>query len=953
MLRESIPSDRVMDDSDGDILLVEDMDEPVKSSSKSPLSSQEVLDAEIPPSISKRQISSVFSSMVDSVKSLFKKIIAMLKSTSNSAASKVQSIKKSRNEKQNRRLAIAQSKASQDEMVMVASEIQFYTWEILGMDCPDCATKANQAISRMDGVESCDVSVMEGTITVGIDLSLVTVSRLSRILDGIGFPPNRLWETIQGVTPKMIEDNRMIDRRTLRREIQNVPEILDIQMIDGQIQIKRVSKPNFEMSDELRQGLFEIIGIEPVLSISEGNNLRPDQWRLLGAIATLPILATILLLESNELVMISQIIAFLSVLLIGWPMFIEAMNGLRNGIFSFQILTTSAVIGAMVLQEYSEALMVVGLVAFASHLEEHAIVKARKSMQGGLDRLPQEARLIQDKMVKFGDTISSFSPSNMLQNSSVPQLSTPSSKMVPIPTLQIGDKIEIRSGEIVPIDGRIIEGTGHLDRAPLTGESLPVEVSSGTLIEAGLTLTRGPVIVETIAIEDDTRLAGLIDMVHTFKERPPSVHSTISTFTEWWVPIVFIFSPVIGLISYGQSEQALLTTLLLWVVSCPCALLLASPIPHAVALTHASSKGIIARGGDVLEKAARVNLAFLDKTGTLTSGRPRLHSVSTAVGKDRARVSRLAAGLEVRSNHPYADVIINSLEAKQIPMNISSIQDGEAGVIGKLRGKEVRIGRADWLEESGIEIPTELSNELEIAREAGHGVSLLSEEGAAIALFRFIHDDARDGAMELVTSLQNTGIEVQILSGDEQKAVESFGESLGIRANQCTGNVSPEEKASYVEKRSMSRRTLMAGDGFNDSGALAVADVGIAVGSGDQINLDAADVLIPSDDPRAVVELTKLARSARRIVQLNILLSVLLTITLVVCVLLGVELSIAVGVLLHEASAFMVILNGMWVAGTGIERVRTVVEIFSEVFKEAVTSIKILLGRNEEIQSTL
>ncbi|MEC7688602.1 MAG: cation transporter, partial [Candidatus Thermoplasmatota archaeon] len=399
MLRESIPSDRVMDDSDGDILLVEDMDEPVKSSSKSPLSSQKVLDAEIPPSISKRQISSVFSSMVDSVKSLFKKIIAMLKSTSNSAASKVQSIKKSRNEKQNRRLAIAQSKASQDEMVMVASEIQLYTWEILGMDCPDCATKANQAISRMDGVESCDVSVMEGTITVGIDLSLVTVSRLSRILDGIGFPPNRLWETIQGVTPKMIEDNRMIDRRTLRREIQNVPEILDIQMIDGQIQIKRVSKPNFEMSDELRQGLFEIIGIEPVLSISEGNNLRPDQWRLLGAITTLPILATILLLESNELVMISQIIAFLSVLLIGWPMFMEALNGLRNGIFSFQILTTSAVIGAMVLQEYSEALMVVGLVAFASHLEEHAIVKARKSMQGGLDRLPQEARLIQDKMV--------------------------------------------------------------------------------------------------------------------------------------------------------------------------------------------------------------------------------------------------------------------------------------------------------------------------------------------------------------------------------------------------------------------------------------------------------------------------------------------------------------------------------------------------------------------------
>ena len=944
-----------MDESDNDILLVEDLEESTSKPSESPPipSSETVLDAEISPMDSNSRTSSVLSTMFGSVGVIFNRIIKSIKSTANSVSSKAHSIRESRSERHTRRLAVAETKANQDQMVLVAADIQTYKWEIFGMDCPDCATKANQAISRIDGVESCDVSVMEGTISVSIDLSLTTVSRISRILDSIGFPPDRPWEIIQGITPKMVEENRTIDRRMLRKEIQNVPGILDVQMIDGQIQIKRVSKFHSEMSDDLRQGLFEIIGIEPVLSISEGGNLRPDQWRLLGALATLPILASILLLESQEQLFASQIIAFVSVLLIGWPMLIEAINSLRNGVFAFQILTTAAVIGAMVLQEYSEALMVVGLVAFASHLEEHAIVKARKAMQGGLDRLPQEARLVVEKKLKFGDTISSINPLKMIQSPSTHHVPAESSHMVPVATIQIGDKVEIRSGEVVPIDGRITEGTGHLDRAPLTGESLPVEVSAGTIIEAGLTLTRGPVIVETIAIEDETRLAGLIDMVHTFKERPPKVHSTIATFTEWWVPIVFIFSPVIGLLSYGQSEQALLMTLLLWVVSCPCALLLASPIPHAVALTHASSKGIIARGGDVLEKAARVNLAFLDKTGTLTSGKPRLHSVSIVSGGDRVRISRLAAGLEMRSNHPYANVIIDALEDGQTPMNVSSILDGDAGVTGKLRGKEVRIGRADWLEKSGITIPTDLSTELTGARESGHGVSLLSEDGIAIALFRFVHDDARDGAMELVTSLRESGIEVQILSGDEQKAVESFGESLGIRANQCTGNVSPEDKASYVEKRSISRRTLMAGDGFNDSGALAVADVGIAVGSGDQVNLDAADVLIPGEDPRAVIELTKLARSARRIVQVNIVLSVLLTITLIVCVLMGIELSIAVGVLLHEASALIVILNGMWVAGTGMERVSSVGEIFSEVFKEAIVSINLLLGRNKDTQATL
>ena len=950
----TITSTRAMDDSGNDILLVDDLDESdVSESVDSISSSDDVLNAEVAPIPLKGQVSSVFSSMFESVGSIFNRIIRTFKSTKNSASSKAKSIRQSRDEKQTRRLAIAENKANQDGMVMVAAEIQSFEWEILGMDCPDCATKAKQAISRIDGVESCEVSVLEGKISIKIDLSLTTVSRISRILSSIGHPPDCPWETIQGVTPNMIEENRTIDRRTLRREIQNVPGILDVQMIEGQIQIKRVPQLDSEAASDLRQGLFEIVGIDPILSISEGGSLRSDQWQLLGALATVPILGGILLLEAYEQLMISQIIAFLSVLLIGWPMLIKAFNSLKNGVFAFQVLTTAAVVGAMVLQEYSEALMVVGLVAFASHLEEHAIVKARESMQGGLDRLPREARLVMNKKLNLTGTISSISPVNMLKLSSVnSQSNVSSTNMVPIASLQIGDKIEIRSGEIVPVDGKIIEGTGHLDRAPLTGESLPVEVSSGTVIEAGLTLTRGPVIIETSAIEDDTRLAGLIDMVHRYKERPPSVHSTIAKFTEWWVPIVFIFSPVIGLLSYGQTEEALLTTLILWVVSCPCALLLAAPIPHAVALSHASTKGIVARGGDVLERAARVDLVLLDKTGTLTSGKPRLHSVSLANGIDRTRTTRLAAGLEMRSNHPYANVILKSLEEGNTPMNVTSIIDGEAGVIGKLRGKEVRIGRVDWLEESGIEIPNELSIEMDNVRESGHGASVLSEDGIAIALFRFIHDDARDGALELVSALRQSGIEVQILSGDEQKAVESFGESLGIRAEQCIGNVSPEEKASFVEKRSVSRRTLMAGDGFNDSGALAVADVGIAVGSGDQVNLEAADVLIPGEDPRAVVALTKLAKSARRIVQVNIVLSVLLTTILVTCVLMGVEISMAFGVLLHEASAFLVILNGMWVAGTGMKRISTVGNIFVDVFNEAIISIKILLGKGVESQST-
>ena len=202
----TITSTRAMDDSGNDILLVDDLDESdVSESVDSISSSDDVLNAEVAPIPLKGQVSSVFSSMFESVGSIFNQIIRTFKSTKNSASSKAKSIRQSRDEKQTRRLAIAENKANQDGMVMVAAEIQSFEWEILGMDCPDCATKAKQAISRIDGAESCEVSVLEGKISIKIDLSLTTVSRISRILSSIGHPPDCPWETIQGVTPNMIE----------------------------------------------------------------------------------------------------------------------------------------------------------------------------------------------------------------------------------------------------------------------------------------------------------------------------------------------------------------------------------------------------------------------------------------------------------------------------------------------------------------------------------------------------------------------------------------------------------------------------------------------------------------------------------------------------------------------------------------------------------------------------
>ena len=275
-------------------------------------------------------------------------------------------------------------------------------------------------------------------------------------------------------------------------------------------------------------------------------------------------------------------------------------------------------------------------------------------MQGGLDRLPRTARKVQNKAIgSFSiSSISVMSPQSVMTPGTHKDTGP---EEVPIGLVMKGDHLEIRSGELIPADGNIISGSGSVNRAPLTGESVPVDVAEGEELQAGLTLSRGPVTIEVTAVGEDTRLSGLIDTVHTYKEIPTRLQGALENFTSIWVPVVLIGAVLAWLLQPGADWKIIL---LLWVVACPCALLLASPVPHAASLSLASKSGAIARGGDIMESLSKVNLALLDKTGTLTSGRPRIGSMTLARGRRRDTAIALAAGLEASSNHPYAQAII-------------------------------------------------------------------------------------------------------------------------------------------------------------------------------------------------------------------------------------------------------------------------------------------------------
>lgn len=806
------------------------------------------------------------------------------------------------------------------EIIMQATGDYLVEWPLIGMDCPDCASKATKALNLMPQVSTPVVSATSGEVKLSLDLEKGALSEVSNVLRSLGHAPDTEHHHLKGIKAANVAKRNNTTLRDLKKLFRLQPGILDADIEkDGRILLQMVTSGDQELLNKRDEAIEQVCGSAPRYVATTSNRLRPDQFRLLGAAFALPLLFIVIFLELIGIGgWIPAAIAIPGILVSSYQMFREAIASIVNRQLGFQVLTSLAVIGACGLMMWEEALIVAILVALTAHLEGDALMKAREAMQGGLDRLPRVARRVKEKKSFSPSTIQigGFTPvSNSMAPSAVHSHSGP--EQIPIDLLSVGDHIEIRSGELVPADGRIVEGKGALNRAPLTGESVPVDVEDGDFVQAGLVLSRGPIILEVEAVGDDTQLFELIEAVHTFRDEPPRLQASIERFTAIWVPIVLFGAFGVYWFLYPDNWKIVL---LLWVVACPCALLLAAPVPHAAALANSAHMGAIARGGNVLERLARVNHVFLDKTGTLTSGKPSIGKVVMAKGRRRDASVALAAGIEARSSHPYAEALREFAEKENIqPSEVKKIKDVNAGIQAMRNKEEVLMLRPDALSEYSIELPEELQKEVELTQSLGHGASVLTKGGKCVALFTFVHDDTRQGADELIPELHKMGIHVQILSGDQQGAVDRFASSVGLQKTDAFGNQSPEDKVAVVRERSDISVTMMVGDGFNDAAALAVADVGVAVGSGESVNVEAADVMIPGDDPRMLADLLKLARRTERNFRQNLSFSILVTITLVYAVVNGFYDALWVGVLVHELSVILVILNGARLAeGTGM-----------------------------------
>jgi Cu+-exporting ATPase len=444
---------------------------------------------------------------------------------------------------------------------------------------------------------------------------------------------------------------------------------------------------------------------------------------------------------------------------------------------------------------------------------------------------------------------------------------------IPLARVEPGYVLRVKPGMRVPVDGVILEGEAHVDESMLTGESLPLRKLRGDVV-TGATLARGgtfTMIAERVGRE--TALAQILALVAAAQRSRAPIQSLADRISRWFVPAVFAIAgaaaAIWGLGTEAGWTRGLAAAVSVLVIACPCALGLATPMSVVVATSRAAREGILFRDAAALQALGEVDVLVLDKTGTLTEGRPTLVDVVPAEGFERAEILRCAAAAEVGSEHPVASAIVTAARAETLPLADAERFESVAGegVRAVVEGRCVTLGNARWLARNGV--TTELL-EPEARRHAERGATAIFVAiGESLAGLIVVTDPLRSGAREALAKLRALDVELHMATGDRRATAESLAAEVAI--GHVFAEASPAAKAEYVrDLRSAGRRIAMVGDGVNDAPALALADVGVAMGAGTDVAKQVAAVTLVRDDLDALVRAVALARATMANVRQNL-----------------------------------------------------------------------------------
>ncbi len=499
------------------------------------------------------------------------------------------------------------------------------------------------------------------------------------------------------------------------------------------------------------------------------------------------------------------------------------------------------------LDVYFEAVpWVLSLVTLGRLLEERAKRRAGEAVRALADRVPRTARLLRDGVETD----------------------------VPIEEVRPGDIVVLRPGEKVPVDGDVESGTSALDESMLTGESLPVERGPGDGLAAGTVNGHGSLTFRATRVGSDTAVARIVALLDEAMAAKPDLQRTVDRVASVFVPAVLIVAALtfLGWWWFGPGLAfAVRTFVAVLIIACPCAMGLAVPAALAVATGRSASLGVLIRDGRVLETAHRIDTVVLDKTGTVTEGRPEVVAFHVLPGAslDAAEAVALAAALERRSEHPLAGAVVRYAEREGAPQRSAQTAFTQAGggVFGKVENRKVRVGTAALLREKGADPGPLAETASAVEAKAGTPV-LLAVDGEACGVFD-VRDPLQSGAAAAVARLKAMGLAVVLLTGDRRRVADEVARELGV--DEVRAEVSPQDKIEDVQaRRARGRVVLMAGDGINDAPALAAADLGVAMGGGADVAREAADVTLVSGRLETLPVALMLFRVTVRVLRQNL-----------------------------------------------------------------------------------
>ncbi len=569
----------------------------------------------------------------------------------------------------------------------------------------------------------------------------------------------------------------------------------------------------------------------------------------------------------------------------GFSTYSKGVTALRRGQLNMNALMGVAVTGAFLIGQWPEAAMVMALYALAELIEARSVDRARNAIKSLLSLTPDTAEVRQ--------------ADGQWRELAATQVT-------------LGQIARVKPGARIPLDGRVTAGSSAVNQAPVTGESIPVDKTIGDPVFAGTINETGILEFEVTAAADNTTLARIIHAVEQAQGTRAPTQRFVDRFAAIYTPAVFFVAVAVAalgpwLLGWGWT-QALYKALVLMVIACPCALVIATPVTVVSGLAAAARRGILIKGGVYLEEARKLRAIALDKTGTITEGKPRL--VATEVLPSSVPESQVlfwAASLAGHSDHPVAKAIFSGLNLPENGLTDFVALAGR-GVEARADGRKMILGNHRLIEERGL-CSAEVEARLSVHETQGRSVTLLASERQVLAIFA-VADTIKESSREALAELHQLGVASVMLTGDNSATAATIAQQAGI--DDARGNLLPEDKLAAIEE--MQRRyglTAMTGDGINDAPALARANIGVAMGAaGTDTAMEAADVVIMNDDLRRIPETIRLSRSVHAVLWQNIVLALGIKAVFMVLAIAG-SATMWMAVFADMGASLLVVFNGL------------------------------------------